>query len=72
MTMSPKADKDNSKVCFLNETLKESFYQVIRCIINTLDWGYHVHKIAKRAGQHLGLLRKAKKSTSTNCTWDAL
>ena len=63
MTISRKASKDNNQVHFLSECLKEedSIKLLGVHITNTLDWGFHVDKIAKRAGQHLGIIRKAKK-----------
>jgi len=63
MTISRKINKDKNKICFLGETLKqENSIKLLGVhITNTLDWGYHVDKVAKRAGQHLGILRKAKK-----------
>src|SRR6266566_658516 len=63
MAISRKTTKDNIQISFLGDTLKEE--NCIKLlgihITNTLDWGYHVDKVAKRAGQHLGILRKAKK-----------
>ena len=63
MTISCKTNKDNNKICFLGDTLKEEHCIKLLgvYITNTLDWSYHVDKVAKHAGQHLGILCKAKK-----------
>lgn len=63
LTISRKTNKDLNKISFLGETLKED--DCIKLlgvhITNSLDWNYHVDKVAKRAGQSLGILRKARK-----------
>ena len=63
MTISRNTNKDNNKIYFLGDTLKEEHCIKLLGvhITNTLDWSYHVDKVAKRAGQQLGILRKAKK-----------
>ena len=63
MTISRKSNRDAGKISFLGETLKEedSIKLLGVHITKTLDWNFHVNKIAKRAGQHLGIVRKANK-----------
>ena len=62
MNVSRKSEQDHSNVYFLNETLKGAeFIKVLGIhITKTLDWSTHVDKLAKRSGQRLGILRKAK------------
>ena len=62
LNISRKSEQDVSNVCFLNETLKSTdFIKVLGIhITKTLDWSTHVDKLAKRSGQRLGILRKAK------------
>ena len=63
MTVSRKKDKATlPNLCFLDETLREvNIIKLVGIIItDKLNWGDHVDKLAKRAGQHLGIIRKAK------------
>jgi len=63
MTISRKVVKDDNKLLFLGEVLNEvNSIKLLGININkTLNWGGHVDKIAKRAGQMLGILRKSRK-----------
>jgi hypothetical protein len=60
--ISRKHDTDDTKVFFLNETLvPEDTIKLLGVHISkTMDWTLHVADIAKRAGQCLGMIRKAK------------
>ena len=74
MTISRKTNKDDSKISFLGHTLTEvnSIKLLGIHITTTLDWSYHVNKVANRAGQQLGILRKANKllpSTALNALY---
>ena len=62
LNISRKVEKDVSVICFLGEALRsENSIKLLGVhITKTLDWGTHVDKVAKRAGQHLGILHKAK------------
>jgi len=63
MTISRKVDTaDFPTIKFQGETLaEESHIKLLGVhITKTLDWTFHVDKIAKNAGQRLGILRKAK------------
>ena len=55
-----------TEVRFLNEHLKpcESIKLLGVHITKSLEWGLHVDKVAKRAGQHLGIIRKTKRLLS--------
>ena len=53
ITISRKAMKDTNNVKFLGETLKDedSIKLLGVNITNTLDWNYHVNKIASNSGR---------------------
>ncbi len=64
LTISRKKVKEqNPSIKFVNENLTEvSNIKLLGInITSTLDWNSHVNKVAKHAGQRLGILRKAKK-----------
>ena len=61
--ISRKTVKDNCVVRFLDEVLKtqDSIKLLGINVSKTFEWNTHVTKVAKRAGQHLGILHKAKR-----------
>lgn len=63
MTISRKKDAyDIQPLMFLGDVLEEtdSIKLVGICISDKLNWGKHVDKLAKHAGQRVGIIRKAK------------
>ena len=63
MLVSRKKDKDLPPVRFFNETLSpiNSIKLVGINISSKMDWKDHINKVAKRAGQMLGIMRKSRK-----------
>jgi hypothetical protein len=62
LQISRKRETDNSVVSFLSQTLvpEDSIKLLGVNISKTMDWTTHISKVAKRAGQSLGIIRKAK------------
>jgi len=64
MTISRKKSKSiNDDITFVNESLieVENIKLLGINITSSLDWSYHINHLAKRAGQRLGILRKARR-----------